>query len=53
MLEQKWYFANNYHYLRIEIYEKDETILCCQDESLINFWVNEICAAIRFYQWLQ
>ena len=53
MLQPKWYFSRDHHYLRIVRNEGDEQVFCSRDQCLINFWVNEICTAMRFYQWLQ
>ena len=53
MFQAKWYFKRDYHYLRLSLNQSDEHVFCSKELSLIEFWLNEINAAKRFYQWLQ
>lgn len=52
-MEPKWYFARGFHYMRIVTSNKVEHVFCDTDEHLVQFWVNEIVDAMRFYCWLE
>ena len=52
MRETKWYFSRGCYYIKIAT--KDKTVVFFDDNlDVINFWVNQISVARKFYSWLQ
>ena len=52
MLETKWYFSRGCYYMQIATKDKTQVFLA-DNLDVINFWVNQISLAIKFYNWLQ
>lgn len=52
MREHRWYFTNGCYYFRVET--KDKAMVFFDNNlDVINFWVNQITQAKKFYDWLQ
>lgn len=52
MRETKWYFSQGCYYMKVATEDKTQIFM---DDNLdvINFWVNQINIARKFYVWLK
>ena len=52
MKDNRWYFKQGYYYLHIETKSK-EIIFYDNNLDMVNFAINQIATAKKFYMWLQ